>query len=169
MKATIISFLLYGFAVTLPFAPTRPSMHEITKNGMTVRWAPTADSIRFELQAPTTGWLAIGFNQSSELTGNWLLMARVINGRAEVVEHHTLAPGNYQPIAQLGEAQVVQCVSGSETKGATTLAFSLPRNAAGRYQKSLASGSSWQMLLAYSRSDDFQHHSVMRTTTQLTL
>ncbi len=136
---------------------------------MTVSWKYEDNSIYFEMTAPTEGWIAIGFNPDAGITGTYLLMGRVVNGKAEVVEHYTVSPGNYKAINILGDAIAVQDVSGEENSNSTTIRFSLPMETDGKYQRNMIADTPYQMLLAYSRDDDFQHHSMMRTSVSIKL
>lgn len=145
------------------------NMKQIIRNNMTVKWKIEAEVIHFEMEAPTDGWVAIGFNQTSSLTGTYLLMGRVKNGVAEVVEHYTAKPGSYQPIIQYGVPSQTTHISGTEAEKMTRLKFVIPMAAASKYHKNLLPGTPWTLLMAYSLDDDFQHHSIMRTSLDITL
>ena len=78
------------------------NMKTISKNKMTVKWHHENEHVYFEMSAPTTGWVTIGFNTNSSLVGSTLLMGNVINGKTSVLEHYTIDLGNYKPIEKLG-------------------------------------------------------------------
>lgn len=142
---------------------------QVSRNNMEVSWKYDAQRIWIEMSAPTDGWIAIGFNESKEISGNYLLMGRVRDGRAELVEHSTLSAGNYKPITQLGGSIQVQDVGGEENENRTRIKFSLPLKAIDAYRKDLAHGHEYVLLMAFSREDDFQHHSMMRTAVEINL
>ena len=168
MKYLAKIVLSYGLAVTIPYQPqdAEPA-NSITKNDMTVTWKHKEARVHFEMKAPTNGWVAIGFNTSQSITGTYLLMGRVVNGVAEVVEHYTLSPGKYKPLETLGAESAVEDVAGSETQEGTTLKFSLPISALNTYARNLSRGETYVLLMAFSREDDFQHHSMMRTAEKV--
>ncbi|MFK7926305.1 MAG: DOMON domain-containing protein [Bacteroidia bacterium] len=143
--------------------------NQVSRNNMEVSWKYDAQRIWIEMSAPTDGWLAIGFNESQEITGNYLLMGRVRDGRAELVEYRTIAAGNYQSITQLGGSIQIADVEGEESGDTTSIKFSLPLEAVDRYRKDLTQGNEYVLLLAFSREDDFQHHSMMRTSIEINL
>jgi len=145
------------------------TMKEVHKNNMIVRWKMEKESIYFEMEAPTNGWVAIGFNETTSLAGTYLLMGRIRNGKAEVVEHYTERPGNYKPIADLGIPNQVISISGDEKGNLTKLKFSIPISKSSKYHKQLSKETKWTLLLAYSVDDDFQHHSIMRTSMEIIL
>jgi DOMON domain len=155
--------------ISLAQAQAQSNMMEISKNNMTVRWRIENELIHFEMEAPTHGWVAIGFSESASLTGTYLLMGRIQNGKSEVVEHFTDQPGSYRPIIDYGEANQTISVSGDEVGNMTRLKFSIPILKVSKYHKNLSPGTTWNLLLAYSISDDFQHHSIMRTSVEIIL
>lgn len=136
----------------------------VSKNKMNVSWHFENERIYFEMSAPTDGWVTIGFNAQSETTGAYLLMGNIINGKVNVVEHFTESPGNYSPITKLGAESQVDNIEGIEKNNNTLINFSLPKKAFSKYQKDLLEGNEYTMIIAFSREDDFQHHSMMRTS-----
>jgi len=96
-------------------------------------------------------------------------MGRIKGGRPEVVEHYVEKPGLYKPISEYGVLNRVISVWGEESKKGTILRFSLPTFKTSKYHKELRSKSKWCLLIAYSRDDDFQHHSAMRSSVNIIL
>lgn len=142
-----------------------PSRHGIIiKQQMQVSWRASEGKVHFGLTAPVAGWLAIGLNTSDQLKGTYLLMARVVKGQAEVVEHKVISPGVYRPFHELGADMAVSNIHGSEREGSTTVSFSLPEMNVSPLAFPMQEGQSYTLLMAYSVSDDFQHHSIMRTS-----
>jgi len=149
---------------------TQNTSKRISAQGMEVSWEYTeSEMVSFTLKAPLQGWVAIGFNEKQALSDTWLLMARVQNGKAEVIEHYVRAPGDYVPTATYGDTSGIVQVRGRETSEGTELSFTLPVNPTSPRQKSLEEGRAYHLLLAYSVDDDFAHHSRMRTSKQVTL
>jgi DOMON domain len=145
------------------------NMQTISQNGMTVTWYHQNERIYFGLSAPTDGWVAIGFNVSDDIKGTYLLMGNVIDDKPTVMEHYTVSAGNYKPLTAFAVPTQVQHIEGVESKKNTVLNFSLPVKAISKYQKDLLPGKKYVLHIAYSREDDFQHHSMMRTTVNISL
>tara|TARA_R110000850_G_scaffold84412_3_gene181173 strand:+ start:318 stop:830 length:513 start_codon:yes stop_codon:yes gene_type:complete len=162
-------YLLLAMIGCTPLVPNNSWPNTIQKNGMTVNWKHQGDRVFFEMSAPTNGWVAIGLNPDEGITGTYLLMGRVVNGKAELVEHYTIAPGNYQPIESLGGEIAVKDIDGEETGNSTTIRFSLPVETGSKYQTPLTQSLEYNMLIAFSRDDDFKHHSMMRTSISIKL
>jgi hypothetical protein len=147
-----------------------PLQHtQIEKNGMKVQWAYIKDRIFFEVEAPTSGWLAIGFNTSSAIEGNYLIMGHVVKGITTVIEHFTISAGNYKSFNDLNVASSIENESGQENNNQSKIKFSLPVKANNPFAKHLVAGTNYTLLLAYSQEDDFLHHSIMRTTIDIKL
>jgi DOMON domain len=145
------------------------NMQKIAQNGMTVSWYHQNDRIYFGMSAPTNGWLAIGFNVSDDIKGTYLLMGNVVDGKANVIEHYTVGVGNYKPLTAFAVPLQVKHVEGVEDKKITVINFSLPANANNKYQKDLSPGLKYILHIAYSQEDDFHHHSMMRTSINISL
>lgn len=163
MKIVIICMAI----LTITQIQPQDNMKKVRKNNMAVSWKMEKEYIHFEMKAPTNGRVAIGFNETTSLAGTYLLMGRIRNGKAEVVEHYTEKPGNYKPTADLGIRNQVISISGDEKGNLTKLKFSVPISKSSKYHKQLSMDSKWTLLLAYSLDDDFQHHSIMRTSVNI--
>ncbi len=142
---------------------------KVERNGMLVSWIHRGDRVYFEMEAPTEGWVTIGFNQDINLAGAYLLMGRIRNGQVEVIPHYVLAPGKYKSFSELKITSSVQDVSGHQSAQETTLDFSLPVTGQHHFERDLTPGCELVMILAFSREDDFQHHSIMRTSLRITM
>lgn len=135
---------------------------------MSVSWKTESDQVRIVMEAPTTGWLAIGFNTSDKLPGTNLLMACVRNGEATLSDRYIVAQGDHRPVGDLGGVPVARLLSGSENEHSTRIEFLLPLRATDRWYHTLRAGSTYTLLLAFSREDDFAHHSTMRSSVEIT-
>ncbi len=165
MKQTILIFMI----ALMNIACNAQQAKTITKNKMTVRWYYESNRIYFEMIAPTTGWVTIGFNTKVGTTGAYLLMGNIINSKVNLVEHYTKSPGDYSPISRFGANPQVENVEGIQQARKTTIRFSLPTASLSKYQKNLSEGKEYYMIMAYSQEDDFQHHSIMRTSVNVKL
>ena len=69
MKIVIICMVILNITQIQP----QDSMKEVRKNNMRVSWKLEKEYIQFEMEAPTNGWVAIGFNETTSLAGTYLL------------------------------------------------------------------------------------------------
>lgn len=169
MRKIKINGLVFLMLISVGCYSQKTDIKSLKENRMEVSWHYQNGRIYFEMIAPTEGWITIGFNTKQGTTGASLLMGRVVNGETEVVEYYTKSPGNYVPITNFGFKSKVENISGTEENRITTITFSLPTKAHSKYQKDLFEGNQYTLILAYSRDDDFQHHSIMRTSKQVKL
>ena len=167
MKLIIVHIFLLNLSLYSLSAQEKP--HSFSDAGMHLDWTFDKSLIIFSVTTPSNGWQAIGFNRESELTGTYLIMTRVINGIPEVVEHYVNAPGDYQSISTLGENQRAIILEFDESKASTFIKFSIPAQSQSPYIPSFIRGTKYQMLYAYSLSDDFKHHSILRKSTFIKL
>lgn len=145
------------------------SEKSVSKNGMTVTWTYYTERVSFSIEAPTNGWVAIGFNEKEELSDTYLIMGSMFQNKVRVVEHYILESGNYKPISDLGVSSTVTDIYGIESKGKTKISFSIPIQSQSKFRKDLSPGNTYSLLIAYSQEDDFMHHSRMRSSLQIEL
>ena len=159
--------LLYGFVITIP--EDYHYMKKIEKNGMTVSWKFNEERIEFVVTAPTKGWVAIGFNEQNQLVGNHLVMGKVQAGEVTLSDRYVVGVGNHQAVESLGGINHLADIQGEERLLCTNILFSLPIKAMDDYHIDLVEHKQIHLLLAYSQVDDFEHHSIMRTSVSVEL
>ncbi len=145
------------------------TQQEVTRNGMKVLWQIIGDSLYVKMSAPTQGWVAIGFHTKPGLAGTQLIMASVSGAEVTLSDRFILAPGDHRAITELGGQSALRLISGKETRDSTDIAFMLPLAAVDQWHHDLIIGQSYHMLMAFSREDDFLHHSMMRTSIVISL
>lgn len=165
----LLLFTMLGACISNHPPKQNPIGGTISKNCMKVSWQFEGDEILFELEAPSTGWLAIGFNETSALPETYLLMACIAKGKPKAREFKTISPGDYRPIVDLGGEASIKHVEGQESPQKTTIRVKIPQRVNDGFHKALTKGSKWSLLLAFSREDDFKHHSMMRTSISIVL
>lgn len=122
---------------------------------MFASWVDEGPVLVVTLSAPTTGWVAIGFNRGPELAGARLVMASV-QGATALAEEHVAAPPEHFRVDDL------RVRSAREVSGRTEVTVEVPRVRGVPGELRLDEASVGHLILAFSESDDFQHHSRMR-------
>ncbi len=162
----LIAFLFSPLGICL----AQPSpMNQVEYQGMKVFWTFEGKDIRFQITAPTEGWVAIGFNTRDELKGTNLIMSQVVNDFPVLSDRYILVAGDHRQVQDLGGIAAATLVSGKETPMCTRIELVVPIKASDRFHHELLPGSSIHLLLAYSQEDDFDHHSLMRTSLKIQL
>lgn len=130
------------------------------------------ERLEVRLAAPTSGWVLVGFNDREGLDGARLFFARVRDGQVQAEAHRTdfrFPAPFHQRITRHGGMEDFRALRGQQEGGMTRVAFSVPLVPKGRAHIALASGASIHVILAWSVSDDFDHHSRMRTAARIVL
>ncbi len=136
---------------------------------MEILWYHEDGHIIISLETPTTGWQAIGFNKSPDLTDTYFIFCRIQNNKAESVEYYTESPGKYGPIYPDKSVQRIEILEAHENDAGTYTKIKIPVEAVHRKQKQLSKGMKYTVHYAYSMEDDFQHHSLRRSSTNINL
>lgn len=118
-------------------------------------WRLRDDSIDIKLVAPTTGWVAVGFNPETGRTmkGANLIIGFVRAGKAEVLDHFGTMKDKHKDDDKIGGQSNISNVSGSEEKGTTEVAFTIPVDSGDAKDAALSLDGDNVVLLAYGNSD----------------
>jgi len=147
----------------------KPSTKTISENGFQATWYFQDDQLVVEMVAPTEGWVALGFNERDDIVGTNLIMGAVVDDQIIIEDQYVVKPGEHPPAEQIGGQSAIMTASGSEQNGQTTISFSLPQKAVDQYHYDLSPQREIFLILAYSREDDFEHHSLMRKHVKIEL
>lgn len=164
LKLIIFLFCIVG-VISLAFTQTK----QVKKNGMEVAWEIQESILEVEVFAPQRGWIAIGFNETERLQGTHLMMGSISKEQIRLSDRYILKPGVHKSMEELGAKSALTLIEGKEDTKGTTLSFSFPLDSSDKYHKNLIPGQEYTLLLAYSREDDFAHHSMMRTSVKIIL
>lgn len=156
-----------------PIAPVAASAQSAARSvalgGMDFLWSHADGRLHGRLNAPGTGWLAVGFNAERTLRGTRFVIAAVATPppRAEV---HIAQPPEHRSVEDLtGQPSGLGDVAGGYADGRSTLSFSLPHQSGDRFGHDLSPGRTIHLMLAWSHEPDFDHHSAWRGHTDVTL
>jgi len=143
---------------------------EVEVDGFTLRWATqSGDILAVELTGPTTGWVAVGFDPVAQMSEANLIIGYVESGTAYLRDDYGVAPTSHAPDTALGGTDNVTINGGDETGGETTIEFSIPLDSGDSYDKALAPGNSYPVILARGPdgADDFSTYHEFVTSTNI--
>ncbi len=152
----------YFTALLFILHPVFGYTQDVILGGMTMSYQIVENNIEIVLQAPTTGWLGIGFNQENSIVKSDLYLLRVKDNEAEGLDMYVVTAGNPKEDHEIGGYFNLSAIEGKEVNGSTTLKFKLPIGSKDRYDFSHELGADFWLILAYSQLDDWDHHSMMR-------
>ena len=129
--------------------------HGIAVADMHFLWRLSEANIDIKLAAPTTGWVAIGFNPETGRTmkGANLIIGFIRAEKAEVVDHYGTMKDKHKDDDKIVGQNSISNVSGSEKGGKTEVAFTIPLDSGDAKDAALSLDGDNIVLLAYGKSD----------------
>lgn len=145
---------------------------EVTVDGILLAWLPTDSTLSVQVTAPTTGWVAVGFDPDSIgmihaniLLGYWNEAGSVSR------DDWGNATSSHRADTLLGGTDDIAAFAATEASGATTVEFTIPLVSGDAYDKPLSIDSTYAVILAYGPdgADDFSVQHELFTSTSITL
>ncbi|MBN1838356.1 MAG: hypothetical protein JW820_21025 [Spirochaetales bacterium] len=152
LAAAQVSFAFDPFVQSLAadgFNEIRPA------NGMVVRWRVEGPRLHLVLEAPTRGWVGIGFKPEFKMQGANFLIGYVRGGEAFIEDHVGTHKDKHGADTRLKGTRDVELLDGSETDGRTRLEFTIPLDSGDPRDKPLTPGERVPLLLCYGADDSF--------------
>lgn len=145
---------------------------DTTVSGFHLEWmVDSTDMLHIALSAPTTGWVAVGFNPSTMKKDANLLIGYVKGDSVFIQDNFGTSAVLHEPDTSLGGTDDIRDVSGSEEDGVTRIAFSIPLDSGDKHDRKLARGELVKVILACAPNgaDDFTsiHRSVASLTVEI--
>ena len=125
------------------------------------------NSILIKIKAPTKGWLAVGFNDKNEIVGSDLKMFRVKNDQLDCEDQFVIGIQSHPNDEGLQGKKNIKLLKGQETNEGTSVIFKIPMTSNDLFDFSHEIDQNFWLILVYSASDDFSHHSVIREHFQI--
>ncbi|MEL6182617.1 MAG: DOMON domain-containing protein [Myxococcota bacterium] len=145
---------------------------QIERRGMRAGWDRQGDRLDVSLEAPTQGWVLIGFNTEQGLQGARLVFVHVrpqhhAQGEVHRTDLKRYPAPYHKPRTAIGGTNAITAVRGVEDTKGTRVSFSVPLDSGEPDDVVLRPGASMHVILAWSQSDDTNHHSAMRTAVDM--
>jgi len=149
----ILSLVILMWAASLLWSQS--AMQEVRSGSMTVAWQVRGESLYIRISAPTTGWVAVGFEPSRMMKDADIYIGYVGSDGTAVLEDHFAdkLTGHKADTALGGKSDTSQ-VSGTEQGGVTTLEFLRPLNSGDSLDKALVPGQEYTMITAFGTRDN---------------
>ena len=135
--------------------------HDTQVAGVTLYWANDAEFLYAALEAPTGGWVSVGFDPENRMQGANYVFGYLQDGQVFVEDMYgarPAGPGSHPPDVELGGNNDILEYGGLEEGGATVIEFKIPLDSGDEYDKTLQPGSSYAVLLAWGAGDDFESY-----------
>ena len=153
-RILMIGLLLFSFGLN--------AQKEIVVKGMKLSYEIIDETIEIELNAPTNGWVGVGFNDQNSIVKSDLLLFHVIGNKVKAKDMYVVGFGDPQEDLMMGGTMDVKDLEGKEINNTTQIKFKLPFPSQDSFDFKHRKGKEFWLILAYSTHDEFDHHSRMR-------
>ena len=114
--------------VMVNVAQSTEYQHSITEKKITFDWSVAGDQLAVKLSAPTTSWVAVGFNPSKKMKDANIIIGYVKKGKVKISDEFGTAATQHKGDKKVGGVDHVTVVGGTEEGGITTIEFTIPLN-----------------------------------------
>ncbi len=152
-------------------APVPPDFRSVSSGGMELSWRVAADALEVKVSAPTTGWVAVGFDPSRMMKDANILIGYVDGSSIVVTDQFGVATTSHRLDEAIGGRTDVTVIGGSESDGVTELHFSIPLDSGDERDRVLTPGSEYTVILAHGENDadDVESYHKARAALTITL
>ncbi|MEL6306126.1 MAG: DOMON domain-containing protein, partial [Bacteroidota bacterium] len=138
------------------------AQQSVEASGITFQYEVKGDSIHAVLSAPTEGWVGVGFNSKNSIVGSDLLLFNIRSKKVTGTDLFVKSAGNPVQDSGNGGKNTAVIHGGTQESGYTKIQFSIPLDSNDPNDFVHVLGQKYWLILAYSVSDDFDHHSRVR-------
>lgn len=159
-RIVVISALLLLGSCGDPAGPSgAEGWFSYTTDDIVFEWRVENDgaTLHVKLSAPTTGWVAVGFNPSVMMKDANFIIGYVEEGTGHIRDDFGTGVTTHEADTMLGGASDVTLIDAGQTGNETEIEFSIPMSSGDAYDTVLTQGQNCTILLAYGPSggDDF--------------
>jgi len=143
----------------------------ITVEDFVMEWVIEDNSLTITASAPTTGWIAVGFDPSAAMKDANIIIGYVRDDELFISDDWGNGHISHSPDTELGGTSNVTGLSGSEQNGTTEISFSIPLDSEDMYDTILIQGTVHKIILAYGpdESDNFNGYHAWAETIEMEL
>ncbi len=118
------------------------------------------------LEANTVGWIAVGFDPSSQMKDANFIIGYVAGGTGIIRDDWGDSNTSHVSDISLGGSTDVTLISATEAGGKTTLRFTIALNSGDQYDRELSIGSTYPVIFASGAEDDPEsYHNALGAAT----
>lgn len=131
LRKLMTPLALVALTLTFTFATSvwaADYQHSLDIEKMNFSWSVSGDHLAIKLSAPTTGWVAVGFNPTNKMKDADIIIGYVKKGEVKILDEFGMAATQHKSDSIIGGTDNVTVVGGTEADGATTIEFTIPLN-----------------------------------------
>jgi hypothetical protein len=143
--------------------------NEVTRDNIHFRWKVEGSNLLVDVSAPTTGWVATGFDPQFMMKDANLIIGYVKDNQVTISDQYGTGNTSHKPDTELGGQDNVLSKDGQEQNGTTELRYAIPLNSGDQFDKVLVPGQEATVMLAYgpNNADNLTTHHAHRTTVKI--
>lgn len=144
--------------------------HTIELDRMSFSWTLDGKDIHIRLKAETKGWVAVGFNPKRAMAGANFIIGYVKRREVKIQDEFGIRLNDHiRDVINQGENNVTN-VSGRESRGETTISFTIPLDSGDKNDTKIDPDSINKVLLAFgTQRDNFHTKHIFRTALNVNL
>ncbi len=175
MSLAVVLLLLTAACDTVSDEPNGNGSSEyqtVTVDNITLQWrTDTLGHLDVIVSAPTTGWVAVGFDPTIGMENANIIIGYVSGDTAYARDDYGTGINTHEPDIDGGGEDNILEFGGTETAGTTEISFLIPLDSGDTRDRALVTGNTYDVILAYGEdnADDFDSYHQARTTTQIDL
>ena len=150
---------------------TEGEANSIIVDDFQLEWEIDGNAVTVTASAPTTGWVAVGFDPSAAMKDANIVIGYVEEDVLYISDEWGSGHISHSSDTELGGTDNVTGISGIESNGTTEISFSIPLDSGDSYDTTLIQGSTHKIILAYGPddADNFQGYHAWAETIELEL
>ncbi len=117
--------------------------------------AVSSNTLHCKLSTACSGWVAVGFDNSSRMKDANFIIGYVSNNNTFIRDDFGVSSVSHEADTALGGNSNVTLIAGSESANRTNLEFSIPLNSGDAYDRPMGMGSTYNIIFACSDTDEF--------------
>jgi hypothetical protein len=122
---------------------------------MDAQWQIQERNLWMSVQAPTTGWIAVGFDPEKMMKGANFIIGYVKDGTAVIRDDFGTGRIRHQADTDINGKDNILSFSGMETEDMTELTFLIPLDSGDPADKPITPDTIHTIMLAYGKKDSF--------------
>lgn len=128
--------------------------HSIDIKKMKFSWSIEGETLAASISAPTTSWVAVGFNPTDKMKNADIIIGYVKNGEVSIKDEFGTAATQHKSDDKIGGESNVTVVGGTEENGVTTIEFKIPLNSGDSKDTAIIPDGDTVVIVAYGEGRD---------------
>jgi hypothetical protein len=139
----------------------------ITAQEFTFQHRIDGDNLVASVSCPTAGWVAVGFNPTTFMSGARLIMGCVKDGQPVIEQDYGTGWFSHREVSSLGGKNSIVAADCKSENGVVTLSFTTPLESGGAKDTAIVLGKPTRLIFATGKGTDFKEKHVSNAKTKV--